>query len=124
MIKRHKSQTGMTGISVVVVLFLIGLFVTVGLKMFPLYLDSFKVASVVSSLPDDERARGASSREIKALILKKLRVDDVKHLTQENIIIEKKGSIKKLRIEYEARSHLLGNLDVVLVFNSDEVELR
>jgi hypothetical protein len=124
MYKSRKSQQGMTAIAMMMLLGLIGFNAVVFIKLFPTYMDSFKVATAVKGIETDDRAEGATDKEIKALITKRLGIDDVDHITNDNIIIEKSGPKRTLHVEYEARVPMFGNIDALFSFKSDEVELR
>jgi len=82
------------------------------------------VSSTLSGLTTDSRVEGASDREVKDLILKKLQVDDVDTVTSEHINIDSTGKKRMVSIEYEARVHMVGNLDAVVVFGNNAVEIE
>ena len=124
MLKTPKSQQGMTAIGMAMILALCGFVLMILIKLFPLYMESFKVAAALEGLTSDNRVEGASDRQIKELILKKLQVDDVDSIKAEDIKIEKTGSGKrKVFIDYEARVHMMSNVDAVLVFKDNAVEI-
>ncbi len=120
---RHKQQ-GMTAISIMMLLALIGFNLMVIVKLLPSYLDSFKVATAVKGLASDDRVEAASDEEVKNIVLKKLAIDDIEDLGNDDIFIEKTRLGRTISIEFERRVPMFGNLDAVVVFSDDEVELR
>jgi len=124
MLKTPKSQRGMTGISIMMILALAGFVLAMAFKLFPFYLEGFKVSSTLNGLTTDSRVEGASDREVKDLILKKLQVDDVDTVTSEHIKVDSTGKKRMVSIEYEARVHMVGNLDAVVVFGDNAVEIE
>ncbi len=124
MLKTPKSQRGMTGVSIMVILALAGFVFAMALKLFPFYLEGFKVSSTLKGLESDSRVEGATDRQVKDLILKKLLVDDVETVTAEHIKIDASGKKRKVSIEYEARVHMIGNVDAIVVFGDNIVEIE
>ncbi len=124
MLKTPKLQRGMTGISIMMILALAGFVLAMAFKLFPFYLEGFKVSSTLKGLASDSRVEGASDREVKELILKKLQIDDVDTVTSDHIKIESSGKKRIVSIEYEARVHMVGNLDAVVVFGDKAVEIE
>ncbi len=123
MLKTPKSQRGMTGISIMMILALAGFVLVMAFKLFPFYMEIFKLNSTLNGLTSDSRVEGASDQEIKKLILKKLQIDDVDAVTADHIKIDSSGKKRVVSIEYESRVHMVGNLDAVVVFdNSVEIE--
>ena len=124
MYKSRKSQQGMTAIAMMMLLGLIGFNAVIFIKLLPAYMDSFKVATAVKGIETDDRAEGAADKEIKGLIIKRLGIDDVEYITNDNIIIKKSGSKRTLYVEHESQVSMFGNVDALISFKSDEVELR
>ncbi len=118
-----KSQRGMTGIGIAMILALCGFVLMIVVKLFPAYMESFKVASALEGLIEDSRVEDASDREIKELIIKKLRVDDVDDVKSEHIKIESAGAKRQISIEYEKRVHMMSNVDAVVVIGDNAVEI-
>ncbi len=123
MLKTRKSQQGMTAIGIAMILALCGFVLIILVKLFPAYMESFKVSSSLDGLTTDSRVEGATNKEIKTLILKKLQVDDVDAVTAEHINIVTSGSKRTISIEYEQRIPMMGNVDAVVMFGDNEVEI-
>lgn len=122
MLNKNKQQ-GMTMISMLALAAMIGFLLLIAIKLFPLYMAQFKISSALEGLITDSRVKGADSDDIKNLILKKLQVDDVDHITEDDINIIADGAARVVRIDYEARTNVLANVDVVVVFKDNMVRL-
>lgn len=121
---RLKSQRGMTTISMLMIVVLVGFVLMIAAKLVPTYFAHFKVEAALKNLTADNRAEGASDKEIKSLILKKLDVDDVEFVTEKDIVITKTSAGRTVAIDYEARVPMFANVDAVVKFGNNSVELR
>lgn len=115
-------QRGITFFGLIILLGLLAFFVLIGLRLFPLYNESFKVYSgmkAVAGMPDISKM---NSREIQKYLERNYEVDDLNRFTDNNLgkfltVSRMKDSNKRLMtMTYEDRRHLFGNLDVVLNF--------
>ena len=109
-------QKGLTAISIMAILVVIAFVVLIFLKIFPIYLDGFKVGDIVSEMKKERNLGDKTNREIQTMILKRLDVNMVSDVKSEDIYIEKGKNIVKIDVEYEVRKNLFGNLDVVVSF--------
>lgn len=120
--KNHARQQGMTFIGVVIVLGLIAFFVLITLKLVPLYLENFKIASSLQSLKSDPALGSKSAPEIMSLLNRRLEINEVRRLTPKDIEIKVGSGRALVRIKYEVRESFIGNVDIVAKFD-DSVEL-
>jgi len=119
------NQRGMTYLGMLILMVVIAFGAIIVIKVLPLYLEHFKVESSLKSLaqePHDQLA-GLPPSEIKMLLLKRLAVNDVEHVSKEDISVTREGSRIVVTVDYEARASLLMNLDVVAKFPDNRVEL-
>lgn len=123
MIRSKKSQAGMTFVSIVALLALLGFVLMTVVKVLPGYLESFKVDSALSNLTEKPNIASASNREIKDMLLKKLQVDDVESVTADHIMIESGKSDRTVSIEYEYRVNIVSNIDAVVVIGDNAVKV-
>lgn len=118
-------QKGMTYLGMVMLLVFIAFLAIVLIKVLPLYLEHFKVQSSLNSLAQDSKDEAAaiSPFEIEKLLLNRLNINDVTHVSKENIKITNEGSRTVVTVDYEARVALFYNLDLVARFPDNRVEL-
>lgn len=117
-------QRGMTAISLVVLLAMIGFFVLIALRLFPIYLEHFKVVSHLEGFASEPNHHKFTDAEIHKSLRKRFDIDDVEHVTAEDIFIERPDrNTLIIAIEYEVRTAAIGNVDMIVSF-VDEVEVR
>ena len=115
MITRQK-QNGMTAIGWMGVIALIFMFVLLILKLFPIYMDGFKVGSVLEGMGDERGVAAMSPVMISKTIMKRLDINMVSGVSKEDIYIDKFKDAINVEIEYEIRENLVGNVDIVVHF--------
>ncbi len=120
---RMRRERGITFLGFLMSAALVAFFALVGMKLFPLYMESLSVwqgMKEVAARPDIQKL---NTREIYKYVLRNYEVQDVDFFTRENIHkhlkVErakgKKGRV--LHMTYESRRPLFGNLDIVLKFD-------
>ncbi len=112
-----ESQRGLTFVSLIFIVGLIVCSVLLFLKLYPPYYGYFKVNTAVNSLSHESGIDKLSDREIKDHLLRRLQIDDVDEVIDKHIIIEKSVHGKTLKVAYEIRVPIVGNLDAVASFN-------
>lgn len=115
MIMKRK-QAGMTAIGWIGVIALILIFVLILLKLLPIYMDGYKVGSVLSDLKDEPGVASMTPVMISKTIMKRLDINMVDNVTREDIYIDKLKNSMNVEIDYEVRENLTGNIDVVVHF--------
>lgn len=109
-------QKGMTLFSIMIIIVFFAFIAITIVKIVPIYLDSYTVSDVVTSLKDERGLGDKSSKEIADLILKRLNLNQVSVVTKDDIYIEKAKNTVLIDVEYEARKPMYGNLDVIISF--------
>lgn len=115
--KTRHYQEGMTAIGWLLVLGLIAFFTLITLRMVPLYLEYGKVASVIDSLQNEPGITSKTRSEIVSLVSRRFDVNDVRNVDPKIIKVSKDKGVLTVSINYERRRHLLGNVDVVTIFD-------
>ncbi|MDP1709064.1 MAG: DUF4845 domain-containing protein [Gammaproteobacteria bacterium] len=117
-------QDGISAIGFLFILALIGIVTLVALRLYPAYMENFKVAFAMDSLSTQADIGEKRRSEIIDMLVKRLDVDNVDHVKPANIEIKpgNNGGFL-LGVKYEIRGNLVGNLDFVVRFDKT-VELR
>jgi hypothetical protein len=101
----------------VFVLAVIAVVVLVGLRMFPVYMEAFKVQQALEQIAKLRELPDTSREEIYDLFLRRMEVEDVDRFTRANLRqymdVERQGSKVTITLEYVAKAELFGNLSVV-----------
>ena len=116
-------QSGMTGMAIMFLLVLFAFAVLVLLTIAPVYMENFQVASSLNTLAEESDISKKSKKEIRTLLAKRFRVNNVQNVANENITFSSENRIRSVNVIYEVRKPLLLNIDIVLKFD-DSVELR
>ncbi len=117
-----KKQRGMTGLGWMTVIFLICFFAFVGIKLLPVYMENYSVKSIVEAVKQEPNITKKSSGAVRAMIKKRLLINGIRDINNEHITVKKFGGALSVKIEYEVRRPLFGNMDAVMSFK-DEFEL-
>ena len=120
--KTQYRQRGMTGAGWLLVLFLIGFFSLLTLKLAPVYLDNYKVRTVLASLEEEPLITKKSVADIRKMIKRRMKVNGFYDFDKDSIVITRDGGVTTVEIAYEVQENIVGNIDL-LVFFSDSVEL-
>lgn len=111
----NRSQQGMTLTSMVVVLSVVGFFIYIGMKLFPLYSEFSGVKESMEAVAQEPNIAKAPKGKVIDLLFRRFNISYVENVKAEDITIDtKKGA--KLTIKYEVRRPLMYNLDVVARF--------
>lgn len=112
-----KRQQGLTLISLIFILGLIGFFVLLTLKIVPIYMDHGKVKSALAALKEMPNVQTLSEPEIRESLSKRFNMNYVYDVTPDEIKIVRHGDYLKVDIEYETVVKIAGNLSVLAEFN-------
>jgi hypothetical protein len=116
-----KRQQGLTLISLVFLLGLIGVFVLLTLKIVPIYMDHGKVKSALEALEETPDLATKGEFEIRDSLNKRFQINYVYDVKSDDIKVTKHGNYVKVEIEYETVVKLVGNLSVLAEFH-DTIE--
>lgn len=85
-------------------------FTVLAAKILPIYYEYWSVLNAVKAQAQSTDAQ-ASERDVREALLKRLEVADVTHVESEDIQIERdSGNNLLIRVAYERRVHLFGNM--------------
>ena len=121
--RKFDHQSGMTAISWIFVLAVGAFFVMLALRLTPIYYEHFKVITHLKSLKNHDNIAAISHRQIKQVLFKRFSIDDVKHVKDKNVLISENRDTRSISIEYEVRTPVFGNIDLIVGF-SNEIEVH
>ena len=116
-----KQQQGLTMISWIVVGVFLMFQIVIAMNVIPVYLTDSSVKSILEELPNDAKAKKASARELKTMIVKRLNINSIYTVKAEHIKIRKTREGMTATIEYEPRGALIGNLEYIVSFKHEAV---
>ena len=115
-------QRGMTVIGAVILLIIIAFAVLIGMRVVPIYISYFNIREAVEGLKSESGIRQMSAAEIRNSLDKRFYIGYVEVIKARDLKVIKKGNDVILKLVYEDRRPLIGNLDIVAKFN-DDIEL-
>lgn len=113
---RHR-QRGVTALGWVVILGIIGVFAIAALRLLPIYLEYYRVSSVLTSLRADKAAGVEGKNEIRRYIEKRFDIDAINRLKFTDVTITGQSENYLVRAKYDARTPFIGNVDFILSFD-------
>ncbi len=110
-------QRGVGGSGFITIIAVIGISVLLLLKLFPVYMENFNVTTSLASLSSEDDIKELKKSAIKQLLQRRFSINDVKNVTKEHIEINKTKTETTIKINYEVRKPLVGNIDIVIRFS-------
>lgn len=111
-----RRQQGLTFLSLLIVLAVVGFFAYIGIKLTPVYLENFSVKSSLSSLAEEE-SQGLGVGELRSRLLKRLEINNVSHVSERDIDVSKTADSTKVSVQYEVVEPFYGNVSILLSFD-------
>jgi len=118
----RKRQQGLTFISWLVILIVVGFMVMIALKVTPVYLEHYAIKNSVESLKQEPLLSRKPLTEIRKMLMRRLDMNSIAFLQKDDILITRAGGVTKISIKYEVRKPIIYNMSLVMTFD-DSVEL-
>ena len=116
-------QSGLTFITLVLILGIFGFFVLLTLKIVPIYLENNSVSQIVQGLKNDPEIRKASAKKVRELIKRRMKINSIYDFPKENIKIKKTKNRLKVDVTYDKIEPIFANISVLVSF-SDVVDIE
>lgn len=115
---RGHGQHGMTLIGWLLTLAILGFAGLFGLRLVPIYMESFKVDAALQSLIHEGGVLDSSRNELARKFAARMSIEDVDRFDTEaklqgHFFVEKQEGRVVIRVQYEAVAPLLSNLSIV-----------
>jgi hypothetical protein len=117
MSKTPSRERGLTFISFLMIIGLVGFSALLVLKIGPIYINNYKIRSSLESLKSQPEIASKSKQEIMALLMKRWEVNSVDYVSKDDVMITKDVSLMKVQITYDVTKPILGNVDALVHFN-------
>lgn len=112
------SQRGATKLGLLMLGLYIATFLTVGLKITPIYVNNNLVTGICRELIENGEATNMTQREVRERVSNSLRVNNVPDFDLSSISVRRVSNAPIITIAYETRVPLVANLDMVVVFDT------
>lgn len=120
--KTRHSQQGLSSIGWLLVILLVGFFLTLAFKMVPAYADNVYITDGLESLRDFEKNdRGYDSMTDSAIrehLNSYFMINNVRSAAAKSLKIDRKSDRVLVNMNYEVRVPLFHNIDVVMSFKN------
>ncbi|MEO5566078.1 MAG: DUF4845 domain-containing protein [Luteimonas sp.] len=115
-----RTQRGLTLVSFVIVLGVIGLFAYIGMKLVPMYSEYYAVKQALKGLQQEPGIANREPAKIQDLFFRRLYVSYSENVKPTDVTLERVDGGWLMSVDYEVRKPLIGNLDVVGKFSTSE----
>jgi hypothetical protein len=102
--------------AVLIVLVLIGFFVTLAIKMVPAYMGFLQVRSVMERVASKPELLEGGPRAVLAGLDRQLGIDGIRSVGPSDFRVERDGADLILHVDYDVQKHIAFNVDVVMHF--------
>ena len=108
-----RRQQGMTLMSFVMVLVVVGFFALVVMKLFPMYSEYNNLKGVMDDLAANPASANMTPLQVWTDLERRFNIAYVDSVQREHVTVSRTGKVTTLQIKYEVRKPLFANLDVV-----------
>lgn len=116
----RRNQGGMTLTSFVMVAAVVGFFLFIGMKLFPMYQEFYSVKSALKGMAAEPDIANQDVGAIKDKFFKRMDINYSTNVKPENVRIENKGNGQTVYVSYEVRVPMVYNLDIVGKFDAEQ----
>ncbi len=116
----NRKQGGMTLLSFVVVLAVVGFGLYIGMKLFPMYQEYYSVRTAMKGLANEPGSADMDPSKAQDLFFRRLYINYSENVKPQDVKFERIDGGWKMRVAYEVRRPLVGNLDIVGKFDSTQ----
>lgn len=114
----RRQQQGMTFWGLVFFLGVLAFFLFVGFKLFPPYMEDFKVRAALDSLARESDFGSMTRPQISESLEKRFDIDNITAVKLgTDLTVETRGRLKLVRITYENVVPVVGNLSFLIQFD-------
>lgn len=114
----RNTQKGMTFWSLLFVLGVLAFFLFVGFKLFPPYLDDFKLKSALDSLVKQPDVGSLSKAAMADSLRKRMDIDNIGYVDPtRDLSLENRGRMRIIRLRYQPVIPLMFNVSMLLEFD-------
>ena len=116
----RNKQRGVGFLGLVMIAGVLGFGAVIGLKLIPVYMDSWKIDSVMHAVISQPGINEQSRKEVIDAMLKRLDIDAVEGVNyrnwKERLSVTKRKNNVTIDVNYEITTPLIGNLSLLAVF--------
>lgn len=111
-------QPGISLIGFLIVLAIVAVVLGVGVKILPIYLESYKIDMAMQKVVNEG---GETTHDIRNKLEKHFDIEDITSVKPKDIKIYRRDGKTTVLIKYSVRKNMIGNLDIIAVFDKKAV---
>ena len=117
----RKRQRGLSFLGLISLVALLGFASVIGLKLIPIYMDSWKIDKIMDTVISDPEINQQSRNDVIQSMLKRLDIDAVDAVNytnyKESMTVTRQKSTTTIDIFYRVETPLIGNLSLIAEFD-------
>ena len=114
-------QRGMSFLGLIALVGFLGFAAVIGLKLIPIYMESWKIDSIMNAVISEPGINDQSRQEVIESMLKRLDIDAVDSVNYTNwkdkLNVTKRKNNVTINVNYEIVTPLIGNLSLLAIFD-------
>jgi hypothetical protein len=114
---KHRHQSGLSSLSLLIILSASAFFLLVVFRVGPLYLDNYFVSSALKNMGDETLVE-LRDDEIRRKLQAYFTINNIRDISMRTVEIERDREGVLIKIDYEKRVNFLGNADVIVTFTN------
>ncbi len=116
----RRRQGGITLLGFIMIAAVVGFFVYIAIKLFPMYSEYYSVKSALKGLAAEPGIANTDPAKIQDLFFRRLYISYAENVKKEHVKITRQGDGWQMDVKYEIRRPLIANLDVVGNFHATQ----
>lgn len=121
--RNAQRQQGITAIGMLLMLIVGGFLALLVLKLGPIYLENYKVKTVLANVESQRDLAALPTAKIRDAVSQRLYINEVRRLSDKDIKIKRVGQVIEVKIDYEVREKILANVEALVTFQ-EKAELK
>jgi Domain of unknown function (DUF4845)/Prokaryotic N-terminal methylation motif len=114
---RHR-QRGMTFLGLLIVLALCGVVGLAGVRLFPVYINYFKVVSTLKRVASEAKAGASDEGSLRNSIGRHWNIEDITGLDEKEVEIKRENGVTTLHAAYEDKVPYIANVSLAVDFDT------
>lgn len=116
-------QKGLSGMSILFLLVILGFIVVVFLKIFPFYMDNMGISDVLEGIKEQPENANKNVNELRQLVIMRMQEKNLDHLVnreniKEVVNIEREADGFVMTVKYDRSASLMGNVSLLVNFEN------
>ncbi|MDX2464502.1 MAG: DUF4845 domain-containing protein [Porticoccus sp.] len=114
---KQKKQQGISLLGGLILLAVVGFFLTAAFKVAPLYLDNSFIRAAIASLVQED-VHGMTDGDIRRKLSSQFDINNIRDVDTKEVKVVRQKTHTVVSLDYEKRVNFMGNVDVVVRFEN------